>query len=1252
MSSSWSFKDNLTIDNSKFLKWTDSTNVPKNIIGVSGENTYLTPSCTIGNMYINNAGLSSTFINMGNSNGTIIGSKLGVRINNTSTSLISALTLANNEWISSDNTNGSGYLGIGNNGSGANILLYGNNISGGNIHLIAGNTLGNINLYTGNNNLNMQVLNTGTTNFSPNGTTIRCSISDDTTIISNPLIISSTANSYSNQTGGALQIAGGMAIQGNTVINGTLSINSVSGNINFNGSNPSTSYSSGTISFAGGLGIECSTTAVSVTSGGGISCAGGLAVGQNVIIGKTITVLDTTDSTNALSGSGVFYGGMGINGKMYIKSDNASQINLIPKTLNNETSIHFGTKSDYTTTNGWIIGQNVQSAGTNTFNIYSYATSSPFMSLDANTTTVNLNYPTQISKKIIMSGDSLSWTIQNTSNNLQLTNSSCGILIKSDTGSIELFGTQNSSSFTSGSLIVPGGVAIKKDIYLGGNANISGDITTTNLNFTGQLYQNGSLYISSQWTSSSGGNLFYTSGNVGINTTSPNFTLDVLGGANFSIGITGNNSLFTNITSTNIRSTSIESIYSTITNSIVSNNISTNITCTNVNVSNINASTITSTSIIVSTVLATNLNASTSTITNCICTNISSTTLNVSTGLTTGTLLATSNISSASLNVSNSTITNSVFTNASSATLNLSTGLTTSNINFTGSLYQNGLLYVSSQWTSGTGGNLYYTNGNVGIGTVSPSATLDVNGTARFSTSVTSGALFATNSTMINVVATNMSTTNMTLDSQTVGTLFITSLISSSNIASNNMTVSNMNINTLTSSANITANIITTSNLLVTGGSIRVLSSSGTSHTIGTLRIDSNGVGILKNPGVAFDVQGIIRAESLLITNSGLQATGSNGHTLGTLFVTSTGNVGIGNTAPGAKLDVTGTARVSTSITSGALFATNSTITNSVFSSISTGILNVSTGLTTGTILATTSISTGQIYSTNSTMINSVFTSITSTNMKMTSIDALNATIGSFFMTNGNVGINTTSPGYILDVNGSIQAKGQVYFINTQPSNNATDGALMVTGGLSVNSGINSSSELNGGGLTVNGGAAVSGDLYIGGTLNCIGTASNSFAYITVTASDGAVNLTTGSVVTFGGITIQSTINSSSVNDGGSFLTPGGASIGQDVYVGGVITSSSDRRLKKNIRKFSSKGILDKIEYLEPIYYNNLYDNDKQDYLGFIAQDFEKDFPELLKKNSEETYYSLDYSRINVILMACIKELNSEIKQLKSQLNK
>lgn len=199
-----------------------------------------------------------------------------------------------------------------------------------------------------------------------------------------------------------------------------------------------------------------------------------------------------------------------------------------------------------------------------------------------------------------------------------------------------------------------------------------------------------------------------------------------------------------------------------------------------------------------------------------------------------------------------------------------------------------------------------------------------------------------------------------------------------------------------------------------------------------------------------------------------------------------------------------------------------------------------------------------------------------------------------FMPTNGNIGINTTSPSFQLDINGTVQANNYNYFnqltiYNTNDATNtSTSGSLTVFGGVSiakslfvggqitftntmnasstsasvyVNGGLtiasNEPSNFGLGALTVIGGAYIGGELYIQQNLNVMGQinggngSSSTFAYLTLTATDQSSNLSSGSFLTFGGITIQNYTNSINVSNGGSLLTPGGASIGKDVYIGG-----------------------------------------------------------------------------------------------------
>lgn len=216
-----------------------------------------------------------------------------------------------------------------------------------------------------------------------------------------------------------------------------------------------------------------------------------------------------------------------------------------------------------------------------------------------------------------------------------------------------------------------------------------------------------------------------------------------------------------------------------------------------------------------------------------------------------------------------------------------------------------------------------------------------------------------------------------------------------------------------------------------------------------------------------------------------------------------------------------------------------------------------------------------------------------------------------FLDVSGYVGINTSTPMYHLDVNGSMRVGDTIHFTNTissfnsstasfivdgginimcsteaesitrggsltvaggisviknmivggitefldsTPSTSSLEGAVVINGGLSIKSGENSVDTLNGGGLTVAGGGAISGDLYVGGSINGSGSSSSTYAYLTLTATDESVNLSTGTLLCLGGLTLQAEANAINISNGGSILTPGGASIGKDVYIGGNMT--------------------------------------------------------------------------------------------------
>jgi len=89
--------------------------------------------------------------------------------------------------------------------------------------------------------------------------------------------------------------------------------------------------------------------------------------------------------------------------------------------------------------------------------------------------------------------------------------------------------------------------------------------------------------------------------------------------------------------------------------------------------------------------------------------------------------------------------------------------------------------------------------------------------------------------------------------------------------------------------------------------------------------------------------------------------------------------------------------------------------------------------------------------------------------------------------------------------------------------------------------------------------------------------------------------------------------------------------------------NSSDRRLKKNIKEMGP--ILDKVLKLKPSYYQFKDDNRNNMDIGFIAQEVELLFPELVSSNNE--LKSLCYAKFAVLAIKAIQEQQKEIEHLK-----
>jgi hypothetical protein len=104
----------------------------------------------------------------------------------------------------------------------------------------------------------------------------------------------------------------------------------------------------------------------------------------------------------------------------------------------------------------------------------------------------------------------------------------------------------------------------------------------------------------------------------------------------------------------------------------------------------------------------------------------------------------------------------------------------------------------------------------------------------------------------------------------------------------------------------------------------------------------------------------------------------------------------------------------------------------------------------------------------------------------------------------------------------------------------------------------------------------------------------------------------------------------------------------------GTLTQNSDERLKKNIVPMAT-NMLDKIALLGAYTYQWKDDNrDQSKQIGFLAQEIEKVFPELVKTEDNDTK-SVAYTGMVPVLLEATKELKvkyeTTIEDLQQQIS-
>jgi hypothetical protein len=118
--------------------------------------------------------------------------------------------------------------------------------------------------------------------------------------------------------------------------------------------------------------------------------------------------------------------------------------------------------------------------------------------------------------------------------------------------------------------------------------------------------------------------------------------------------------------------------------------------------------------------------------------------------------------------------------------------------------------------------------------------------------------------------------------------------------------------------------------------------------------------------------------------------------------------------------------------------------------------------------------------------------------------------------------------------------------------------------------------------------------------------------------------------------------------------------VGFKMATNGVITASSDRRIKRDIQPVVKTGLLDKLENIEFVNYKMKppredIDIERRKYkevrMGCIAQDVRNYLPEVVDRENNDSFFTIKYSELDMFFHMGVQELIRENKELKERVN-
>lgn len=280
-----------------------------------------------------------------------------------------------------------------------------------------------------------------------------------------------------------------------------------------------------------------------------------------------------------------------------------------------------------------------------------------------------------------------------------------------------------------------------------------------------------------------------------------------------------------------------------------------------------------------------------------------------------------------------------------------------------------------------------------------------------------------------------------------------------------------------------------------------------------------------------------------------------------------------------------------------------------------------------------------------------------STASKISTPRAISATGDATWSVNFDGSINVTSPLTLATVNSNIGTFNNLT-VNSKGLVTSASNVAYLTGNQNI---------------TISGDASGSGTTSIGLTLATVNSNVGSFSYPTIvvnnkglitsissntpvtsvspgtgiglSGSNGSVTISNNGVTSIAGTSNQVSLSSST--GGVTVSLPANVTI-SGTMTAGVFNSTSTKRVKKRIKTLG-KSYLSKFTELKPREY------DRKDYqaheFGFIAEEMEKVYPEVVGKDENGLASGIDYGKLSTILTAKIQEQDETIRELQKQVN-